>query len=91
MVQNMGVARAEMRKEALQIVGDGYEAENVPISFSLKDGSEEMPLSHPQWHSFGQDRRTGKNFYNPMIQNEKLCKVIATDIHEGDKATLVIY
>ena len=31
--------------EALQIVGDGYEAENVPFTFSLKEGGEELRLA----------------------------------------------
>ena len=35
----------KMRKEALQIVGDGYEAENVPFTFSLKEGGEEVRLA----------------------------------------------
>ena len=34
-----------MRKEARQIVGDGYKAENVPFSFNLKEGGEEMRLA----------------------------------------------
>ena len=34
-----------MRKEVLQIVGDRYKAENVPFTFSLKEGSEEVYLA----------------------------------------------
>ena len=33
----------KMHKEALQVVGDGYEAENV--LFSLKEGGEEVRLA----------------------------------------------
>ena len=38
-------SKQKMRKGALQIVGDGYEAENVPFSFSLKEGGEEVRLA----------------------------------------------
>ena len=31
--------------EAKQLVGDSFDAENVPFSFGLKDGGEEMYLS----------------------------------------------
>lgn len=34
-----------MRIEAKELVGDGFDAENVPFSFSLKDGGEEMRLA----------------------------------------------
>ena len=34
-----------MRDEAKELVGDGFDAENVPFSFSVKEGGEEMRVA----------------------------------------------
>ena len=38
-------SEGKMRKRSKDIVGDNLEAEYVPMSFSLKDGTEEIRLA----------------------------------------------
>ena len=35
----------KMRDEAKDLIGDGFDAENVPFSFTLKEGGEELRLA----------------------------------------------